>query len=139
MPKIKIGTSIGSNYEGYEQLVLLYHQMKEYSDTIIDLDFSSNRWFEANLCAVLGSICLLMEENRVRIAYSNMSNSLVDILTRNGFIGNNYLDLSDNHNGTVVSFQRFKHNQDNAFNGYIKESFFQNQTFLSIVYCLEKE
>lgn len=87
MPKIKIGTSIGSNYEGYEQLVSLYHQMKEYSNTTIDLDFSSNRWFEANLCAVLGSIGLLMEKNRVRITYSNMSNSLIDILTRNGFIG----------------------------------------------------
>lgn len=53
MPKIKIGTSIGSNYEGYEELVSIYHQMKEYSDTTIYLDFSSNRWFEANLCAVL--------------------------------------------------------------------------------------
>lgn len=60
--KNKIGTSIGSNYEGYEQLVSLYHQMKEYSDTTVDLDFSSNRWFEANLCAVLGSIGLLMEK-----------------------------------------------------------------------------
>lgn len=77
-------------------------------------------------------------KNRVKIICSNMSNSLIDILTRNGFIGNNYLDSSDNHNGTVVSFQRFKHNQDSAFNGYIKENFSQNQTFLNIVYCLEK-
>ena len=92
MPRIKIGTSIGSNYEGYEQLVSLYHQMKEYSDTTVDLDFSSNRWFGANLCVVLGSIGLLMEKNRVKIICSNMSNSLIDILTRNGFIGNNYLD-----------------------------------------------
>ena len=129
MPEIKIGTSIGSNYEGYEQLVSIYHQMKEYSDTTIYLDFSSNRWFEANLCAVLGAICLLMEKNRVKIACSNMSNSLIDILTRNGFIGSNYLDLPDNHNGTVVSFQRFKHNQDNAFNGYIKRELLSKSDF----------
>ena len=129
MPEIKIGTSIGSNYEGYEQLVSIYHQMKEYSDTTIYLDFSSNRWFEANLCAVLGAICLLMEKNRVKIACSNMSNSLIDILTRNGFIGSNYLDLPDNHNGTVVSFQRFKHNQANAFNGYIKRELLSKSDF----------
>lgn len=42
------------NYEGYEQLVSLYHQMKEYSDTTVDLDFSSNRWFEANLLCSFG-------------------------------------------------------------------------------------
>ncbi len=128
MPKIRIGTSIGSNYDGYEQLVLLYHQMRKYSDTTIDLDFSSNRWFEANLCAVIGAIALLMEKHKVRIQYSGMSNSLIDILRRNGFIGNNY-STSSNGNGTVVSFQRFMHNQDGAFNGYIKRELLSKPDF----------
>lgn len=128
MPKIDIGTSISSNYAGYEQLVSLYHQMKTYSDVTIDLDFSLNSWFEANLCAVLGAISLLMEKEGVRVTYSNMSRYLTDILTRNGFIGHNS-NLFDIHNGTVVSFQRFKHNEDSAFNGYIKRELLSKSDF----------
>lgn len=128
MPIIKIGTSIGSDYGGYEQLISIYHQMKKYSSTTIYLDFSSNRWFEANLCAVLGAIGLLMEENEVKMSFSNMSNALIDILTRNGFIGSSQY-LLGNHNGTVVSFQRFRHDQDSAFNGYIKRELLSKPDF----------
>ena len=46
--------NIRTDYNGYLEFVRLYHNLKEYENADIIIDFSCVKWFEVNLCAIYG-------------------------------------------------------------------------------------
>ena len=128
MKRIVVDKTIGTNYLGYNSLILLYHQICSYKGEKIELDFSNNRWFEANLCALLGSIIFLVKKDMITVEFIGMSKSLIKILERNGFLNSNSC-YQINNTDTVVSFKRFSNAQDAAFNEYIMRELISKSNF----------
>lgn len=114
-----LSKNVRTDYSGYLEFVRLYNQLKNYENIDVVIDFSNVKWFEANLCAVLGAIEALLKTKNINIKYDNMSKGINNILYRNGFIGNFQIFNRDCSSDTVVTFQRFEPHQDNAFNEYI--------------------
>lgn len=119
MIKYSLPQFIKTDYDGYLELVKMYQRLKNYSNEEIEIDFCNVKWFEANLCAVLGAIETILNEKNNNIKYEHLSKAINNILFRNGFIGDYPIFNRDFSTDTVVSFQRFEPHQDNAFNEYI--------------------
>ncbi len=118
---IKIPRSIKSDYQGYRDLISIYYQIKDIRDTKISIDFKNNRWFEANLFAVLGAI--LFSENRDSNIYSflNVNQALHNVLERNGFFnGGTTREAAKASFSTVVSYNKFSPQGGKEFAQYIK-------------------
>jgi hypothetical protein len=121
--------NIRTDYNGYLEFVRLYHNLKEYENADIIIDFSCVKWFEANLCAILGAIEAILKAKNVNVTYENLSPGINNILCRNGFIGNYPIFNRDCSTDTVVTFQRFEPHQDSAFNEYILRELLSKSDF----------
>ena len=87
---------IKSNFEGYNYLCSLYHQLKNYKDKNIVFNFSKANFIEANLCALIGTIFEMLEENNNIISLENINHKVVNILRKNSFfIKYGYPTLND--------------------------------------------
>lgn len=121
--------NIRTDYNGYLEFARLYHHLKEYENIDIIIDFSNVKWFEANLCAILGAMEAILKAKNVNVTYENLSPGINNILCRNGFIGNYPIFNRDCSTDTVVTFQRFEPHQDNAFNEYILRELLSKSDF----------
>ena len=87
---------IKSNFEGYNYLCSLYHQLKIYKNKNIVFNFSKANFIEANLCALIGTIFEMLEENNNIISLENINHKVVNILRKNSFfIKYGYPTLND--------------------------------------------
>ena len=68
---------IKSNFEGYNYLCSLYHQLKNYKDKNIVFNFSKANFIEANLCALIGTIFEMLEENNNIISLENINHNII--------------------------------------------------------------
>lgn len=109
-----------TNREGYNSLARLFDQVIHSSEDEISISFNYTTWFEANLCAVLGAMIRILEDDyKYKIELIEIPSDIQSILTRNGFIGNiNYSNI-DFSKETVVTFQQFAPNHDSDFNNYL--------------------
>ena len=109
-----------TNQEGYNDLAMLHHQIIQSDDAEIYVSFAKTIWFEANLCAVLGAMIRILEDNYFyEIKLVDMSIAIRNILRRNGFIGEIDYSAIDFSKETLVTFQQFATNHDTAFNNYL--------------------
>lgn len=129
-----------TNREGYNSLAKLFNQIIQSNDEEISISFARTTWFEANLCAVLGAMIRILEDDYdFSIQLINIPIAIQAILTRNGFIGNIDHSTVDFSKETVVTFQQFAPNHDTAFDSYLKRELLVKKTFLNIPVYLEKE
>lgn len=86
MKTFRINTKICSDFNGYNHLSTLNHKLKQLTSEQIQLDFSDNTWFEANLCAVLGAILYEAAQDFNDISIINLPPAQQDIFSRNHFL-----------------------------------------------------
>lgn len=119
-----------TNREGYNSLAKLFNQIIQSNDEEISISFARTTWFEANLCAVLGAMIRILEDDYdFSIQLINIPIAIQAILTRNGFIGNIDHSTVDFSKETVVTFQQFAPNHDTAFDSYLKRELLVKKDF----------
>lgn len=130
----KISNDIKTDFDGYQQLLLIQHKCLETSDNEIILDFSNVSFFEANLCAVLATIIEIIEDKGKSVKLINFNNYVENILRKNNFlIPYGYSPIFDNYQ-TSISYKRFDPKNildDNNFESYIREELLNKKDFPS--------
>jgi hypothetical protein len=131
---IKFDNDIKTDFEGYQKLIDLGHKAKNSSDKIITFDFSNVYFFEANLCAVLGTIVEILETHGKEIKFVNFTNKVETILRKNEFLLPYDYGKIDDRYATSITYQKFNpmnKDEDDMFENYIKEQLLSKSDFPS--------
>lgn len=130
---------IKSNFDGYNYLCSLYHRLKNCKDKYITFNFSKANFIEANLCALIGTIFEMLEENNNIISLENINHKIANILRRNSFlIKYGYPTLNDRFD-TSLKYERLNPQKETKFYGYIKDELFSKTDFPSLSNKLKSE
>ena len=130
---------IKSNFDGYNYLCSLYHQLKIYKDKYITFNFSKANFIEANLCALIGTIFEMLEENNNIVSLENINHKIANILRKNSFlIKYGYPTLNDRFD-TSLKYERLNPQEETKFYGYIKDELFSKTDFPSLSNRLRSE
>ena len=78
-------TSIRSNYEGYQELLAVYGQLKDCFFEDIQIDFTKTQWFDANLFALFGAFLYDVKSINT-LKFINLSKTLKAVMLRSRFI-----------------------------------------------------
>ncbi len=118
--KIQIPKSLKTDIEGFGFLTNLYHEIKGNKKIIFD--FSNCEWLEANLCAILGSIVLIYQKQKVQFKIENIEKQsfLQNTFENNGFLklfDNTITNLNKKHSG--IPFSKYDMKNENEFENYI--------------------
>lgn len=139
MKEIKIAESIKSDFRGYNYLSNLNHQLESSLFEQINLDFSDNRWFEANLCAVLGAILHEAKKNLNDISLVEMAGPQMDIFSRNHFLasfgGHKISDILD----TTIKYRRNKLSDDKLIKEFLMSELINKPDFPKLSDAAKKE
>lgn len=130
---------IKSNFDGYNYLCSLYHQLKNCKDKYITFNFSKANFIEANLCALIGTIFEMLEENNNIVSLENINHKIANILRKNSFlIKYGYPTLNDRFD-TSLKYERLNPQEETKFYGYIKDELFSKTDFPSLSNRLRSE
>ncbi len=120
---------IKSDWVGYQKLINLVNEAKNIKDYEIIFDFSGVNFFEANLCAVLGTIIEILENDNKRIIFQNFNTDVETILRKNEFLlEHGFQKIIDSYD-TVVKYRKFIPTDDDGFNLYIKNELLNKKDF----------
>lgn len=123
---------IKSNFDGYNHLCSLYHRLKNCKDKYITFNFSKANFIEANLCALIGTIFEMLEENNNIVSLENINHKIANILRKNSFlIKYGYPTLNDRFD-TSLKYERLNPQEGTKFIGYIKDELFSKTDFPSL-------
>lgn len=127
--RIHIPSKVSSNYDGYSFLASLHHQLNSYEFENIELDFSNNSWFEANLCAALGAIINHAETRLNQFSLLNLSSRLESIFSRNHFLASfGGYKINDLKN-TTIKYRRNKLNDDKLIKEFLDKELINKPDF----------
>lgn len=130
---------IKSNFDGYNYLCSLYHRLKNCKDKYITFNFSKANFIEANLCALIGTIFEMLEENNNIVSLENINHKIANILRKNSFlIKYGYPTLNDRFD-TSLKYERLNPQEETKFYGYIKDELFSKTDFPSLSNRLRSE
>ncbi|MDQ1769363.1 hypothetical protein GQR60_00850 [Labilibaculum sp. A4] len=116
---LQIPRELRTNIYGFEELNLLLEKTEVFRNSTIDLDFSKNIWFDANLCAILAAVKSHSEKYGNKINVKNCSQYLHRILQKNHFLNEfGYEPIHDQY-GTTIKFMSYLPNEENLFKQYL--------------------
>lgn len=123
---------IKSNFDGYNYLCSLYHQLENYKDKDITFNFSNANFIEANLCALIGAIFEVLEDNCNTIFLENINHKIANILRKNSFLIKYGYPTLNNRFDTSLKYERLNPQEETKFYGYIKDELFSKTDFPSL-------
>lgn len=83
---IKVPERVRGNTEGYDFLSQLAFRLLEEGKKVIALDFGDTKWFDGNLCSVLGSILDDIKLRQNSIYLRNLRDHIRTAFTKNKFL-----------------------------------------------------
>ena len=136
--KIDFPKKITSEVSGYETLIHFYEKMSTIHNSIIEIDFRYNTWFEANLCAIFGAMIEELENRGNEINLVNIKNPF-DILSRNGFLKKFGINKPLETYNTELDYKTFSHKEGQSFSIYIDEEILKKDGFPKLSKLLSKK
>ena len=139
MKKFWVNTNISGDFNGYNYLATLNHQLRQLISEQIQLDFSGNTWFEANLCAVLGAILYEAAQDFNDISIINLQPAQKNIFSRNHFLasfgGNKIADYND----TTIKYRRNRLSDDKLIKEFLMTELINKPDFPKLSIPAKKE
>ncbi len=119
---------IKSNYEGFKTFIDLYEKAKNlYVDKLI-LDFSTVKWFDANLLAILGAVINILQDELVHVEFVNINSQLHKLFERNHFLSNfGGTKIPDEYESTI-KYRKFSAYEDKVFTSYLVDELFSKSS-----------
>lgn len=121
--------NITSEWTGYQTLINVVNDALKVKNQKIIFDFAGVNFFEANLCAVLGTMIEILENEGKLIFMQNFNLSVEKILRKNEFLCNYGYQKTIDHYDTVVKYRKFVPTDDEGFNNYIKAELLSKKDF----------
>lgn len=140
MITIKVPNEVCSNFEGYSFFSNSVHTLKNIKFDDIIFDFSITTWFEANLCAVLGSIINSAQSKFNNVVIENLKPSIEDILSRNYFLaalGGSLLNKENQE--TIIKYRRNKLTDEKLIKEFLVSELIRKQDFPKLSEIAQKE
>ena len=127
--KIQIPNRVSSNFDGYNFLAKLHHELDGLFQEQIALDFSYNTWFEANLCAALGAIINKANTKLNQITIENLKSQQESIFKRNHFLASFGGQIVNDHNNTTIKYRRNKLQDDKLIKEFLDRELINKPDF----------
>lgn len=139
MRKFHVNSNVRSDFDGYNYLSTLNHQLESYEFEQILIDFSENNWFEANLCAVMGAILTESNKNFNDISLINLQNAQKSIFSRNHFLASfGGLKIND-YNDTTIKYRRNQISDDKRIKEFLMSELINKPDFPKLSDAAKKE
>ncbi|RZJ79962.1 MAG: hypothetical protein EOO20_26395, partial [Chryseobacterium sp.] len=121
--KLTIPRSVNSNSEGFRYFAQLAADTMIVHSTDVILDFTYCRWFDGNLCAVLGNILdgLVSRGNSIQII--NLHQNQETAFTRNQFL-RNFQDERVSMDSLTIPYSQFQLKDEQKAMDFIKRELF---------------
>ncbi len=136
---LNIPNDIKSEFEGYDYIISWLNQHKKITNKEIIFNFSRVTFFEANLCALLGTIFEILEEKGNVINVINIQPQVETILRKNEFLFPFGFQKIEDSFKTALVYKKFTPNDDVGFYNYIREELLNKPQFPSHSEKLGKE
>lgn len=136
---IQIPNDIKSEFEGYDYIITLIDKYKNVNNSVITFDFFRVTFFEANLCALIGTIFEMLESKNNIIKLQNIQPRVETILRKNEFLLPFGFQKIEDKYDTALKYRKFTPNDDVGFNKYIQEELLNKPQFPSHSEKLGKE
>ncbi len=125
----KIPGNVNSDFKGYSFLSKLHYELEQIAFEEIDLDFSKNTWFEANLCAALGAIINKANSNFNNISIINLKQKQKNIFSRNHFLAAFGGEKIIDRNETTIKYRRNKLSDDKLIKEFLDKELITKPDF----------
>ncbi|MCR3760328.1 hypothetical protein KYB31_15215 [Clostridium felsineum] len=113
LPKI-----VKSQKSIYKYLCVLWNTFRNYKKCEIIIDFSSTRWIEPNMIAVLGLILVKLKSNKNKIVLRNLRLSIKELLVKYEFIEPvDDLVIPENY----IKYRTFNGDSNDDFRQYLEK------------------
>lgn len=96
---------INHSKESFEILASIYNQTEDlfFDDVVIDME--RTKWFDADMCAVLGAILHSLTKRLNSVNLINLFPNVEKILSKNGFLSHYGGEKIPDHWGTTIPYQ----------------------------------
>jgi len=121
-------SNVRNDLDGYKQLICFYEKYKD--DISKNIDLTINKWFDANLSALLGAIIDKIELKGLNsVKFTVISSNIQIILQKNAFLTFFGFDkLNDTHN-TTIEYKKLKPEDTRYFNKYLENDLLNRDIF----------
>jgi hypothetical protein len=100
-------SSIETDSVGFQQIAELGALTDSLAGEVIELDLSTCRWIDGNMCAPLGALLFRLQQKFNRIRFTKVSPPLQDCLSRNGFLTTFGNEFRKDSFGSTITYYRF--------------------------------
>lgn len=129
---------ITSLISGYNDFLVFFRELEALRNSEVILDLRNTTWFEANLCAVLGSVIEHLENRGNTVKLINIK-APRDILSRNGFLKKFNIPKPPHSFNTEIDYRTFKEHQGKQFSEYVGREVLLNEDFPRVSKLLNKK
>lgn len=125
----KIPASVSSDFNGYAFFSNLHQELEQLEFEEIELDFSKNTWFAANLCAALGAIINQAKADFNNITIKDLKPKQEDIFSRNHFLAAFGGEKISDRNETTIKYRRNKLADDKLIKEFLDKELINKPDF----------
>jgi len=137
--KILLPKDICSNYIGYAFFIELINKTKDTFLEDIYLDFSETKWFEANLCAVLGAIINSLQFRLNNVELINLQANVERIFCRNHFLASFGGMILPDITETTIKYRKNKLTDEKLIKEFLDTELIQKSDFPKLSEVAQKE
>lgn len=116
---IQIPRKVCSDYNGYGFFIDFIQRYSKSVLVDIELDFNTNEWFEANLCAVLGACINEIQDSINQVSLVNIQPNQEAIFSRNHFLSHFGGQQINDNNNTTIKFRKYKLSEEKLIKEYL--------------------
>lgn len=114
--------TIKSDKDGFDLLAELAAETEKVYNSVVELDFSRCRFFDANMAAPLAAVLTLLSVERFnRVEIVNIRTAIKNILCKNSFLVPYGYDPVVDANQTALPFIRLQLKDENSFADYLNK------------------
>lgn len=131
---------VTSNSSGYEFLAYICATSFLSINNDIIFNFTKCKFFEGNLCAVLGNIIESLKDRNNRIHFQELKGNLRGAFSRNGFLGrySTAVEIPKTF-ATNVPYARFKMSDEVIANRFFRKELFGKENMIRMSDLVQKE
>lgn len=112
--------SIENDCNGFDAIAAVAEQTKHLNRSVVELNFHSCRFFEANMAAPLYTVVARLRDNLNEVSVADMTAGVATILRKNGFLSLFGRDELTDVYQTTLPFRLFKLKTEGQFNDYLE-------------------
>ena len=139
MITIDVPNSVRSDLEGFSFLTQACNELQNERNELIIFDFGRVRWFEANLCAVLGAIFNKLQDSFNQVRLINLNSSITSIFSRNHFMASFGGSKIPDTNDTTIKYRKNRLTDEKLIHSFLFTELMGKQDFPRLSDAARKE